>query len=129
MNYAAIKSEAQYIAQMFIAEINQMKTDGLWNTWNADGLRLRQVRDLCDHKWVNGAAAYKFLSAVKAASVSTFVPAEDKLKAERLLEDAETEISCQPVQPSDLDDHVTLTAQLVLHYMVIDAQFKLEEAA
>jgi len=129
MNYAAIKSEAQYIAQMFIKEINQMKSDGLWNTWNADSLNLRQTRDICDHKMVNGASAYKFIAAIKAASVSDFIDATDKRKAERLLEDAEIEIASQPVQPRDLDDYVTLTAQLAFHYMVIDEQIKQDLAA
>ncbi len=129
MNFAEIKSEAKGIALSWSIERQQMKVDGLWNTWNADALNLRQIRDLCDQRWVNGAAAYKFLAAVKAASVSKFVPVEDKLKAVRLLEDAQIEISGHQVQPSDLDEHVTLTAQLILHYMVIDAEFKLEEAA
>lgn len=129
MNYTAIKSEAQYVAQMFIKEINHLKMDGLWNSWNADSLNIRQTRDICDHKMVNGASAYKFLAAIKAASVSEFIEPDDKRKAERLLEDADIEISSQPVQPRDLDDHVTLAAKLVFHYMVIDEQIKEDVAA
>lgn len=129
MNYTAIKSEAQYVAQMFIKEINHLKMDGLWNSWNADSLNIRQTRDICDHKMVSGASAYKFLAAIKAASVSDFIDPDDKRKAERLLEDADIEISSQPVQPRDLDDHVTLAAQLVFHYMVIDEQIKEDVAA
>ena len=124
MNYATIANEAKYIAEMFIKEQNQMKADGLWNSWNADALNLRQVRDICDHKMVNGAAAYRFIAAIKAASVNTFIDKADKKNAERLLEGAQLEIDTMQVQPQDLDELLVLTAQTVLHYMVIDEQIK-----
>jgi len=129
MNFAEIKSKAKGIALNWSIERQQMKVDGLWSSWNADALNLRQVRDLCDERWVNGVAAYRFVAAVKSASVSEFVLVDDKLKAERLLEDAENEIAGHQVQPFDLDERIALTAQLILHYMVIDAEFKLEQAA